>query len=188
MWGFGVVDGVTAPLYQRLLGRDVPGLGLLTGALAVLLVGVLAANVIGRRVLQRLEHWLLLVPVFRTVYAPVKQLIAAFSPDNETGFKQVVLVDDPARGVVMGFLTREFVLADPAGQRRPMAAVYVPTNHLYLGDVLVFPEATAAVSRPDRRRRHPDLPDRRHGAAGARREPARAAAGGSSYAPGGWLI
>ncbi len=139
VWGFGVVDGVTAPLYQRVLGRDVPGLGLLTGALAVLMVGVLAANVIGRRILQRLEHWLLLVPVFRTIYAPVKQLIAAFSPDNETGFKQVVLVDDPARGMVMGFLTREFVLADPTGQRQPMAAVYVPTNHLYLGDVLVFP-------------------------------------------------
>jgi uncharacterized membrane protein len=138
VWGFGVIDGVTAPLYQRLLGRDVPGLGLLTGALAVLLVGVLAANVIGRRVLQRLEHWLLLVPVFRTVYAPVKQLIAAFSPDNATGFKQVVLVDDPSRGLVMGFLTREFQLTDSTGSH-PMAAVYVPTNHLYLGDVLVFP-------------------------------------------------
>jgi len=139
VWGFGVVDGVTAPLYHRLLGRDVPGLGLLTGAVAVLMVGVLAANVIGRRILQRLEHWLLLVPVFRTVYAPVKQLIAAFSPDNETGFKQVVFVDDPARGLVMGFLTREFVLADSGGPARPMAAVYVPTNHLYLGDVLIFP-------------------------------------------------
>jgi uncharacterized membrane protein len=137
VWGFGVIDGVTAPLYQRLLGRDVPGLGLLTGALAVLLVGVLAANVIGRRVLQRLEHWLLLVPVFRTIYAPVKQLIAAFSPDNATGFKQVVLVDDPVRGLVMGFLTREFQLTDATG-RHAMAAVYVPTNHLYLGDVLVF--------------------------------------------------
>lgn len=139
VWGFGLIDGVTAPLYHRLLGRDVPGLGLLTGALLVLMVGVLAANVIGRRILQRLEHWLLLVPVFRTIYAPVKQLIAAFSPDNETGFKQVVLVDDPARGLVMGFLTREFDLTGPGGAARPMAAVYVPTNHLYLGDVLVFP-------------------------------------------------
>ena len=140
VWGFGVIDGVTAPMYHRLLGRDVPGLGLVTGAVAVLVVGVLAANVIGRRVLQRLEHWLLLVPVFRTVYAPVKQLIAAFSPDNETGFKQVVLVDDPSRGVVMGFLTREFQLVDPPGPPRAMAAVYVPTNHLYLGDVLIFPK------------------------------------------------
>ena len=138
VWGFGVVDGFTAPLYQRLLGRDVPGLGLLTGALAVLLVGVLATNVIGRRVLQRLEHWLLLVPVFRTVYAPVKQLIAAFSPDNETGFKQVVLVEEP-RGTIMGFLTREFIVEDERGQARAMAAVYVPTNHLYLGDVFIYP-------------------------------------------------
>jgi uncharacterized membrane protein len=139
IWGFRVIDGVTAPLYQRLLGRDVPGLGLLTGAVAVLSVGVLAANVIGRRVLQRLEHWLLLVPVFRTVYAPVKQLIAAFSPDNETGFKQVVLVEDPGRGAILGFLTREFVLTGPGGTTRAMAAVYVPTNHLYLGDVAVYP-------------------------------------------------
>jgi uncharacterized membrane protein len=139
VWGFGVIDGVTAPLYQRLLGRDVPGLGLLTGAVAVLVVGVLAANVIGRRVLQRLEHWLLLVPVFRTVYAPVKQLIVAFSPDNETGFKQVVLVEDPGRGTILGFLTREFAVTDASGTARPMAAVYVPTNHLYLGDVVVYP-------------------------------------------------
>ena len=139
VWGFRVIDGVTAPLYQRLLGRDVPGLGLLTGAVAVLAVGVLAANVIGRRVLQRLEHWLLLVPVFRTVYAPVKQLIVAFSPDNETGFKQVVIVEDSGRGAILGFLTREFAVTDSGGTTRAMAAVYVPTNHLYLGDVFVYP-------------------------------------------------
>jgi uncharacterized membrane protein len=105
----------------------------------VLLVGVVATNVIGRRVLQRLEHWLLLVPVFRTVYAPVKQLIVAFSPDNETGFKQVVVVEDPQRGLVMGFLTREFQVDGPSGGSRAMAAVYVPTNHLYLGDVVIHP-------------------------------------------------
>jgi uncharacterized membrane protein len=139
VWGFRVIDGFTAPLYQRVLGQDVPGLGLLTGAVAVLLVGVVATNVIGRRVLQRLEHWLLLVPVFRTVYAPVKQLIAAFSPDNETGFKQVVLVEDPQRGLVMGFLTREFQVDDASVASRAMAAVYVPTNHLYLGDVFIHP-------------------------------------------------
>ena len=138
VWGFRVIDGFTAPLYQRALGRDVPGLGLLTGAVAVLLMGVVATNVIGRRVLQRLEHWLLLVPVFRTVYAPVKQLIVAFSPDNETGFKQVVLVEDPQRGLVMGFLTREFQVQDATGARQ-VAAVYVPTNHLYLGDIFIHP-------------------------------------------------
>ena len=56
-----------------------------------MLIGVLATNVIGKRILQRGEGYLLRVPVFRTIYAPVKQLIAAFSPDNEMGFKRVVM-------------------------------------------------------------------------------------------------
>lgn len=137
VWIFRVIDGFTAPIYARLLGRPVPGLGLLTTAVAVLLVGVLATNVIGRRLLQRVEHWLMLVPVFKTIYAPIKQLVLAFSPDNEYGFKQVVLVEEPERGYVMGFLTREFTIAAP-NHAQQLVAVYVPTNHLYLGDVRIF--------------------------------------------------
>ena len=137
VWTFRVIDGFTAPIYARLLGRPVPGLGLLTTAIAVLLVGVVATNVIGRRLLMRVEHWLLLVPLFRTVYAPVKQLVLAFSPDNEYGFKQVVLVEEPGRRYVIGFLTREFT-AGEEGKTQALAAVYVPTNHLYLGDVVVY--------------------------------------------------
>lgn len=138
VWVFGVIDGATAPLYAELLGREVPGLGLLTTALAVLLVGVVATNVLGNRLLRRVEDGLLRVPVFRTVYAPVKQLVVAFSPDNEYGFKQVVMVEAPGRGFVLGFLTREFT-AECDGQVRSLAAVYVPTNHLYLGDIAVCP-------------------------------------------------
>ncbi len=137
-WIFDAVDNVMAPVYDRLLGRHVPGLGLLTTLLLVLLAGVLATNVIGRRLLRRTEHYLMLVPVFRTIYAPVKQLILAFSPDNESGFKRVVLVTDPTRGSLLGFLTREFTMPGPDGSPGDrMAAIYVPTNHLYLGDILI---------------------------------------------------
>jgi uncharacterized membrane protein len=97
-------------------------------------------------VLQRGEEWLLRVPVFKTVYAPVKQLVAAFSPDNDAGFKRVVLVEDPSRGLILGFLTREFTLDRGAGPE-PFVAVYVPTNHLYLGDIVAFP--AYAVQYPD---------------------------------------
>ncbi len=92
-----------------------PGLGILTTALVVLLVGMMATNVIGKRILQRAESYLLRVPVFRTIYAPVKQLVVAFSPDNEYGFKRVVLVEDSARGFMLGFLTKEFTV--DRGQR-----------------------------------------------------------------------
>jgi uncharacterized membrane protein len=72
----------------------------------------------------------------------VKQLVAAFSPDSESGFKKVVIVDDVKRGMVIGFLTREFTIDRGAGPEA-MVAVYVPTNHLYLGDIAVYPRSAA---------------------------------------------
>jgi uncharacterized membrane protein len=138
VWIFRVIDGIATPVSTNLFGRNVPGLGVAMTAGVILLVGALATNVIGKQMLQRAEGWLLHVPVFRTIYAPVKQLVAAFSPDNEAGFKKVVLIEDPRKGLVMGFLTREFTL-DRGDGPQPYVAVYVPTNHLYLGDVVVYP-------------------------------------------------
>ncbi|MDH4067116.1 MAG: DUF502 domain-containing protein [Acidobacteriota bacterium] len=138
VWSFRAVDAVATPVAARVLGRTVPGLGVLITVAAVLIVGVVATNVFGRRVLQRAESWLLQVPVFKTIYSPVRQLVTAFSPDNDAGFKRVVVVEDPRRGMVLGFLTREFTLERGRGPE-PLVAVYVPTNHLYLGDVMVYP-------------------------------------------------
>jgi len=142
IWIFNVVDGATTPLYDRLLGRRIPGLGTLSTAIVIVLVGVIARNVIGRRVLARGEGWLLKVPVFRTIYSPVKQLLAAFAPDNESSFKRVVMVEDPRRGYSLGFQTREFTVDRGSGPE-PLLAVYVPTNNLYLGDVVIVERARA---------------------------------------------
>jgi uncharacterized membrane protein len=138
VWMFQLVDAVTEPLSVRVLGRAVPGLGVLLTAGVILIVGAIATNVFGKRLLQRTEYYLLHVPVFKTIYAPVKQLIVAFSPDNDAGFKKVVIIEDPKRGMILGFQTKEFTI-DRRGVTAPVVAVYVPTNHLYLGDVVVYP-------------------------------------------------
>lgn len=135
IWIFGIVDGLTSTFYARLLGRQVPGLGIVTTAAGVLIVGTIATNVIGRRILQQADSYLLRVPVFRTIYAPVKQLVVAFSPDNEMGFKRVVLVQ-VRDSQSLGFLTKEFTVEQENGPQQ-LVAVYVPTNHLYLGDIIV---------------------------------------------------
>jgi uncharacterized membrane protein len=148
VWMFRAVDGLTQGMYERWLGPHPPGLGVITTAAVVLIIGAVATNVLGRRLLGKGEQFLMHVPVFRTIYAPVKQLILAFSPDNESGFKRVVLTEIPGRGFVLGFLTKEFLVDRGAGPEA-MLAVYVPTNHLYLGDVIVcrpsdvlFPDLT----------------------------------------------
>jgi len=151
IWIFGIIDGLTAPLAAGLLGHGEPqgaerllvsAVGILGTVALVLAVGVVATNVIGQRLLNRGERWLMRVPVFRTIYAPVKQLVVAFSPDNEYGFKRVVMVEDPHRGWVLGFLTKEFTVERGAGAES-MMAVYVPTNHLYLGDIVLYPRERA---------------------------------------------
>jgi uncharacterized membrane protein len=146
VWTFRFIDDATRPLSVRVLGREVPGLGVLITAGIILVVGVAATNIVGKRVLQRTEYYLLQVPVFKTIYSPVKQLVAAFSPDNEAGFKKVVPVEDPRRGMLLGFLTKEFVVDRGRGPEH-VVAVYVPTNHLYLGDIVIYPREQA--SYPD---------------------------------------
>jgi uncharacterized membrane protein len=148
VWIFGVVDGLTTPVYDRLLGRRIPGLGIASTGVAIMLVGIVATNVFGRRILTRAEEILLHVPVFKTIYSPLKQLIAAFSPENESGFRRVVLVEHAARGYSIGFLTKEFTVDRGKGPEA-MLAVYVPTNNLYLGDIVIcgreralFPDIT----------------------------------------------
>jgi uncharacterized membrane protein len=148
VWVFRWVDALTGGLGEQLLGVHVPGLGLLTTASIVLAIGAVATNVIGRRMLERTEQVLLQIPLFRTVYAPVKQLVTAFSPDNDLGFKRMVLFEDPSRGSSLGFLTKQFTVDRGRGPE-VLFAVYVPTNHLYLGDIVVcspervtFPDLT----------------------------------------------
>ncbi len=138
IWVFEKIDGLAYGLSERLLGRYVPGLGILATILVLLMVGALATNMLGRRLLQQTERLLLRVPVFRTIYAPLRQLTAAFSPENELGFKRVVLVEHAQRGWALGFLTREFTVDRGSGPEQ-LVAVYVPTNHLYLGDLVICP-------------------------------------------------
>ncbi len=157
VWLFGLIDGVMGPVYARWLGREIPGLGLVTLGAVVVLVGALATNVILGRLLNRGEEWLLRLPLFGAVYATVKQLVTAFSPDTQVGFKRVVLVDDPKRGLVLGFLTKEFRLEGDDGPARAGAgetdgerdswthvAVYVPTNHVYFGDIHIYPRSVVS--------------------------------------------
>ena len=148
VWLFRWADGLTSGIEQYLGLAHIRGLGIVSTVVIVLGAGALATNVIGRRLLERGDQILMSVPLFRTVYSPVKQLITAFSPESEAGFKRMVLVQDPTRGFLLGFLTKEFDV-DRGNGPETFLAVYVPTNHLYLGDILVcepgrclFPDMT----------------------------------------------
>jgi uncharacterized membrane protein len=136
-WDF--IDTFFSPGYERVFGRRIPGLGFLTAVLFILVMGTIATNVLGRRVLARIERLFTRVPIFRSIYPSIKQLIESFSPEKRQAFKAVVLAEHPREGeFVFGFVTSE-VLVETPGRKREMVTVFVPTNNLYLGDVIVVP-------------------------------------------------
>ena len=138
VWLFRFVDGFLDPYITQWFGQEIPGLGLVTLLVLLVLVGAFATNVLGQRLFERGQDYLLRLPVFRTVYGPVKQLVAAFSPGNQMGFQRVVLIDDPKRGMMFGFLTKESQI-ERADRTEELVAVYVPTNHIYFGDIHIYP-------------------------------------------------
>jgi uncharacterized membrane protein len=140
LWVFwSKIDDFFAPMYFQMFGRPVPGLGFLTALAIILLMGIIARNVVGRRVLALGDKLLHRVPVFRLLYPSIKMLIDSFSPERRGSFKAVVLVQHPREGTwAFAFVTSELILESPVGKGE-MVTVFVPTNNLYLGDVVVVP-------------------------------------------------
>jgi uncharacterized membrane protein len=128
-----------SPVYPQ-TRRRIPGLGFLTAVVIIFIMGTIARNVFGRRVLARIEMLFDHVPIFRSIYPSVKQLLESFSPQKLNSFKSVVLAEHPRKGeYVFGFVTSE-VLVEGLEGKRAMVTVFVPTNNLYLGDVIVLPK------------------------------------------------
>jgi uncharacterized membrane protein len=143
LWKFWAgIDDIFGPMYERIFGRPVPGLGFLTAIGVILIMGIIARNVVGRRVLALGDQLLLRVPVWRRLYPSVKMLIDSFSPERRSAFRAVVLIQHPREGeYAFGFVTAEVTVETPEG-KRDMVTVFIPSNNLYLGDITV-------VSRDD---------------------------------------
>jgi uncharacterized membrane protein len=142
LWVFwSKIDDFFEPMYIQIFGRPVPGLGFLTAVAIILIMGIIARNVVGRRVLALGDKVLLRVPVFRLLYPSIKMLIDSFSPERRGSFKAVVLVQHPREGTwAFAFVTSELILESPVGKGE-MVTVFVPTNNLSLGDVVVVPRS-----------------------------------------------
>lgn len=138
-WFVRLVDGTFSPVVDAALGWHFPGLGLVAAVLTILVAGIVASHVVGGRFIEAVEELLSHIPVFKGVYATVKQMTEAFSPHNKTSFKSVVIVEYPRPGAYsLGFATSETTL-ELKGSSKDLVAVYVPTNHVYFGDMVLVP-------------------------------------------------
>ena len=124
-WLFLTFDNMLQPVAQSLLGYTIPGLGLGITVVLIYLAGVIATNVIGRRLIRYGESLLARVPLFRYLYTGIKQILQSVATPGEGGFLQVVLVEFPKKGMrAIGFVTSESSVE--SGEK--LLNVFIPTS------------------------------------------------------------
>ncbi|KAE8701105.1 Protein LIKE COV 2 [Hibiscus syriacus] len=136
-WFIQFVDGFFSPLYER-LGIGIFGLGFITSLLFVFFVGVFVSSWMGAAVFSVGEWVIKRMPFVRHLYSASKQISAAISPDqNTTAFKEVAIIRHPRVGeYAFGFITSTVTLQRET-EDEELCSVFVPTNHLYIGDIFL---------------------------------------------------
>lgn len=133
-WIVGVLDQTLLILPSawqpdKLIGFHLPGFGVLLTLLIVLVIGGMASNFFGRRLVSWGNALLSRIPIVRSIYSSVKQVSDTVFSENGNAFRKAMLVQWPREGVwTIGFLT-----GLPGGDvvnhlHGDYLSVYVPTT------------------------------------------------------------
>lgn len=124
VWIFSKIDNILQPLISHILGKNIPGTGLVVIVLLVIISGVIVSTFVGRKVINFGEVVLSKVPIVRQLYYGIKQITDSFTSKDKGNFMQVVLVEFPRAGMrTVGFVTNEAV--DQSGKK--ILNVFIPT-------------------------------------------------------------
>lgn len=106
------IDGIWGKVInfylKKYLGFAIPGLGFILALITVLVIGFVATNFFGKKIIRALEHWFLKFPFIRQIYPAAKQIVDSFISKESPAFKKVVLVEYPSKGIwSVGFITND---------------------------------------------------------------------------------
>lgn len=140
---------VLIPLQYRpdeVLGFHVPGLGVILALVVLVVTGVVAANILGRRIVALWEGMLDRIPLVSSVYSAVKQVMHTFFSTNSKSFRKVLLVQYPSQGL----WTLAFLAGDPVKEvqdktAQEMLTVYVPTAPNPTSGYVIFVPRDAVI-------------------------------------------
>jgi len=128
------------------LGVHVPGLGVVLTLLVVFATGVLAANIIGQRLVRYWERALARIPVVNSIYTGVKQVSDTLFAPGGQAFRKALLVQWP----IPGTWTIAFLTGAPGGDvarhlKGDYVSIYVPTTPNPTGGYFVMVPRDAVI-------------------------------------------
>ena len=127
---------------SNLFGFNIPGLGVLIAIALVLATGMFMANLLGRRLIHAWESVLARIPLVRSIYTGVKQVMEAVLAADAKSFRKVLLVEYPRKGVwSLAFMTSSDLGEVQDKTAADVVSVFVPTTpNPTSGFVLMVPE------------------------------------------------
>ncbi len=103
---FNFLDNLVGSLFESIFNFSIPGIGFATGLLLILIIGIIASNIIGNRLINFFDNVFRRVPITRGIYSGARQIIDAFAMQGKNAFQKVVLLEYPRKGLfAIGFIT-----------------------------------------------------------------------------------
>ncbi len=132
-------------LGDRLFGWRAPGLGILVLLAGTIVVGALASNFVGRKLVRMTDALFTRAPLIRIIYAAVKDLLEAFVGDRKR-FDRPVAVALSETVTTLGFVTQSDLAFLAMNDR---VAVYLPFSYSMAGVLLVVPASRVTPLEAD---------------------------------------
>lgn len=114
---------------ETVLGFSIPGFGLVIAIAILLITGVIVANLLGRTILRLWESLLSQIPLVRTVYSSVKQILTSLLSTGSHSFRKVLLIEYPRKGIwTVCFQTGPAANEIQTHLEKESLTVFVPTT------------------------------------------------------------
>ncbi len=131
---------------QNLWGIAVPGLGIVLALAVLILTGALAANLVGRQVVDLWEGLLGRIPLVRNIYNAFKQIATTLLSSDNKSFRKVVLVEFPSGGLwSFGFLTNSDIDIKSETFTGGLVSVFVSTTPNPTTGFLILVESSKVI-------------------------------------------
>ena len=140
LWWIGnQAESLLGGLFQLWLpeGWYLPGMGVVAGLLLVFAIGLLTKLWLTRELIGVGERLLARIPLVKTVFTPLKDMMGMFTKDHTNQLSRVVRYHF-GDSQLIGFVTKSQVQMTATDQ--PMAAVYFPMSYQIGGYTLLLPE------------------------------------------------
>ena len=125
--------------FTKKLPHQIPGIGLVISIIAITFIGAITPGFIGRTLLKAGERILNKMPVVRSIYGAIKQIMETVMSTNSDSFREVVLVEYPRKGIwVIGFVTGETKGEVQSLTKDKVINIFVPTTPNPTSGFLLF--------------------------------------------------